>query len=303
MRVGLARIAAIAIMSCLSGSSLAQDAVRIVPENPTACATKCDRIAVLFFHGITGTKSTWQNENGAYWPDLLAGDPQLGAKLDIYRVDYDSFLFASNADVETVQRELQAKLDKLLFEEKKYKKIVLICHSLGGIFCRRQLVHVKLRYGHKYLSLLGLTITLGTPLRGSELTTFARTFSNNPQFRVLQPDRVNDFLKFLQNVTEDYDAKRDDRCGRITYLAAYEMKPVPAVGLVVPQASATLLSTRSKGFDLDHVALAKPPARQDDPGSLYGWVKHAIMACDKGETMCTKLQDSCEGRMPPWMAP
>lgn len=281
--------------------AVAQDEiVRVERENPTPCATPCDRIAVIFVHGITGAKSTWKNDNGAYWPQLLADDPQIGVKLDIYRIDYDSFILSPGPAAEDVSEVLAAKLDELIFSERRYKKVVFICHSLGGILCRRHLIHVKMRYSHKYASIFGLIVTLGTPMRGSELTKFARLGSQNQQFRVLAEDDINDFLHFLRHVNRDFDLKRNDVCGRITYLAGYETLPVFPMGVIVPRESATLLATRSKEFAKNHIELVKPRGRDD--GEVYDWVKNEIMQCDIGSAMCMPIQPSCPGAMPPWLA-
>ena len=279
--------------------SPAQDEiVRVEGEKLSTCSTPCDRIAVIFVHGITGAKSTWQNDNGAYWPHLLADDPRIGAKLDIYRVDYDSFILAPGPSAEDVVAALAVKLDDLIFREKQYKKVVFICHSLGGIFCRRHLMHIKARYSHKYASIFGLIVTLGTPMRGSELTKFARFGSQKQQFRVLAEDDVNDFLHFLRHLNRDFDLKRNDVCGRITYLAGYETLPVFPMGVIVPKESAVPLATEEKGFARNHIDLVKPPGRNDQ---VYDWVKDAIVQCEAGTAMCRPIQASCPGAMPPWL--
>ena len=75
-------------------ASAQADVVRVEIEQVGDCAVPCDRVAVIFVHGLGGSRETWLNTSGStqvYWPQLLAEDPELGAKLDIYRVDYDSY--------------------------------------------------------------------------------------------------------------------------------------------------------------------------------------------------------------------
>jgi triacylglycerol esterase/lipase EstA (alpha/beta hydrolase family) len=64
--------------------------------------------------------------------------------VDIYRVDYDSYLFSRGPSLQSVVDELDAQLDKVMLVEKKYRAVVLICHSLGGNIARAYLKHVTL---------------------------------------------------------------------------------------------------------------------------------------------------------------
>jgi len=143
----------------------------------------------------------------------------------------------------------------------------MVCHSLGGILCRNYLLHVKLRWGHQFLSLMRATITLGTPLSGSELANFL-VLSSNEQSRVLRPQDVNDFLQLLNESTAEFELKRNYlSCPPIVLYAGYAKHDTPLVeGVpvpfyrVVPQDSATLdVDARyTKGFEMDHRQLAKP---------------------------------------------
>lgn len=253
--------------------------VRITHESAEDCSIPCDRTAVVFIHGIIGSKATWSaDSSNGYWPDLLATDPSLGSKLDVYRVDYDSFLFEAGPSIVDVLRSLQTQLDEI-FLKKQYKTAILIGHSLGGNIARAYLMHVKARFGHRALSTFRLTFTLGTPVLGSELATIARVGSSNQQLRVLLPIKVNDFGQFLNLTLSDIENKHQQvYCPRLYRFAAFEEKPLPVVGLVVSKASATADSNESMGFSEDHISISKPKDRSSD---IYVWVKDKIAACLK----------------------
>jgi pimeloyl-ACP methyl ester carboxylesterase len=85
---------------------------------------------VVFIHGYTGARETWTNGQ-AYWPALLASDSDLKDRLDIYSVVYDSLLF-SGPPIREVVADLEKELDALMVQ-KRYAKVIFICHSLGGI--------------------------------------------------------------------------------------------------------------------------------------------------------------------------
>lgn len=80
----------LAAASCFGGGQL----VRVVHITPTLCAAPCKRTAVLFFHGLTGSRETWISPQTHFdWPQELTRDSDFRDALDVYRVDYDSYFF------------------------------------------------------------------------------------------------------------------------------------------------------------------------------------------------------------------
>jgi pimeloyl-ACP methyl ester carboxylesterase len=94
--------------------------------------------AVVFVHGILSSgEACWRNENGAYWPELLNNEPELDG-LGIYVFTYHTGIFSGNyrlGDAVDALKE-HMRLDGL-FES---KRIIFVCHSMGGIVVRRFLV-------------------------------------------------------------------------------------------------------------------------------------------------------------------
>jgi len=278
------------------------DLLSRTPLDPN-CTYPCGRTAVIFIHGITGDRSTWGT-----WPELLRDDQALKEEIgifDVYLVGYYSSL-NEGPSVPSISRALGRLLDDRLFR-KGYSKIVLICHSLGGILCREHLLHVKLRWGHAYLSLFRATITLGTPLQGSEQANrWIVRASANEQVRVLRTIDVNDFLQLLDNSTQEFTEKRETLgCPELQLYAGYETLETPLIEgtplpkwEVVSKASAThgVPSARQQGFDKDHRQLVKPTNRGD---LVYKWVAGILRACREGGICSTPIPAGC-GR-PPWI--
>lgn len=260
--------------------------VRVERESTGAdCAKPCKKIAVIFVHGLTGSQETWENpETKSYWPRLLATDPVLKESVEVYRVDYDSFLFKSGPSFVDVLTQLSKKLDELLFA-KDFSNVVMIGHSLGGNVARAYQLHIKTEYGHRPLSAFGLTFTLGTPMQGSDLAPMAKFVSSNQQLRVLLPIRVNDFQQLLNaSLVSMMNKHQATYCSKLALYAAFEEKKTGGVK-IVPEESATLRADEKKGFPVNHIDIAKPANRDDE---LYKWVAAGLDACVKGTEVCER---------------
>ena len=125
------------------------DAASIYKVSGVECSSPC-RFALFFLHGFSGNPDSTWGEGSSSWPTLVASDPALGSRMDVYKVRYTSSWF-SHLNMGTIVAALGSKLDAKM-RENKYEKVVLIAHSLGGNVSRNYLNHVKLTYGHTALS-------------------------------------------------------------------------------------------------------------------------------------------------------
>jgi pimeloyl-ACP methyl ester carboxylesterase len=268
----------------------------VIPESEHVCEAKCDRTAVIFIHGLTGSRDTWYNEKTHFfWPQQLATDVDVSNGIDVYRVDYDSYLFGPSPPFVDILTALEGKLDSL-FELHQYPKAVIVAHSLGGNVARAYLLHVKARFGHRALSSFRMIYTFGTPMEGSSLAAVARLASSNPQIRVLQPIKVNDFLQLLNLTLEDVVNKHHDvYCPPLIFFAGYEQRPVPGIWIIVSQRSATLHANVIKAFDKNHIDMVKPGDRRDP---AYQWVKDGIVTCLKDSATCPSFMTPDCGNLP-----
>lgn len=283
------RTVLLALTLLAAATAGARAEVRLIEDSVAACDAPCPRTAVIFIHGITGSRETWVNrDRGAYFPQLLADDPAFAGGLDVYRVDYDSW-WNEGEPIVSIGKALAAQLDPIIIK-RRYSRIVFVVHSLGGNIARAYLLHVKARYGHAALGRFRLLITLGTPMEGASIARLALgighalPFGENDQLRSLLEIKQNDFLQLLNLNLQEFTLKHiDNGCPTFEIDAGFEQLPVPLIGIVVPEASATLDATRTMGFERTHATLPKPGDRDD---AVYRWVEGEIAACIAGTERC-----------------
>jgi pimeloyl-ACP methyl ester carboxylesterase len=210
-------------------------------------------IAVVFVHGIFGTRQdTWQN-GGSSFPGLLATDPVLSAKVDVFLFEYFTPNFGSAASIVGLADDLRGSLDDYrVFED--HQRVVFVVHSMGGLVLRQFLLTKRDR-----LSKVPMLYFFATPTDGSELTEAAKALSSNPQLRGMLPLEDNDLLQSIQSQWRGWDKAKETPS-----YCAYETLPTAGV-MVVKQSSAIALCNQ----DLDpmaanHIDIVKPQDR-DDP--------------------------------------
>src|SRR4051794_30301266 len=116
----ISALISVTLMSPAAAAPTSSNIVTLSPEQST-CNYPCGRVAVIFVHGITGDATTWTATGQPSWPELLANDPLVGQKLDVYRLDYFSQL-NDGASASKISEKIGEKLDALLFNA-GYSKI------------------------------------------------------------------------------------------------------------------------------------------------------------------------------------
>ncbi|ACF47109.1 hypothetical protein Paes_2101 [Prosthecochloris aestuarii DSM 271] len=95
-------------------------------------------VIVIFVHGLLGgVGDSWTNSNGTYWPELLENESDLesvGIYVFTYHSDFSSGDYGLSDIVDALRE--QMKTDDII----KNKKLLFICHSMGGIVVRKYLV-------------------------------------------------------------------------------------------------------------------------------------------------------------------
>jgi pimeloyl-ACP methyl ester carboxylesterase len=120
---------------------------------------------IVFIHGLGGNaRQTWTNPSGAFWPDLVYGDPTF-AQSDVLVVDYETTIRG-----EQTTAAVALSVDGFLRRQSvwTYQNIVLVAHSLGGIIARQIIVNNPAHAGKVKLMYL-----LAAPMGGSMLATYA----------------------------------------------------------------------------------------------------------------------------------
>lgn len=96
------------------------------------CATPV--FDVVFVHGLSGDRTaTWTGVQGAFWPQWIADEFR---EANVYLAGYDSSAFASillgtGASIQDVATTLA---DGLISRQRQAETLVLITHSLGGLW-------------------------------------------------------------------------------------------------------------------------------------------------------------------------
>jgi pimeloyl-ACP methyl ester carboxylesterase len=280
--------------------SQVEPAVRLIQEQrpcaPQPCVAPPSKNAIVLVHGLTGSQATWKADNGTYLPDLILNDPDL-KDYDVWRVDYDSFKFASSPDADALADLFFRQLASL----HGYDSVTFIGHSLGGLIIQRFLQDVNSLNSHLQLNKFRLVILLGTPSKGSQLANYTSWLTANPQVRILKDYAANDYLKLLGR-TMWYTMQKHEAsgCASLRFFSAYEDRDTDHVR-VVSKDSATARAFACRKFDTDHIEMSKMTGNSD---LNFIAVKKLLVSClaqdrrvcppPSNDPHCGQLQHSIE---------
>ncbi|WP_160725027.1 esterase/lipase family protein [Bacillus sp. USDA818B3_A] len=169
-----------------------------------------NKVLVVLIHGL-GAPETWSNEDNGNWQKLILNDPEL-ENIDLGIVTYDTALVISGilrisgtlklgkreisiskdkvTGIGVLARELKRELDRR--SVKKYEKIILVGHSMGGLIGIHYLLQ-EIENGNQ-TKVFGY-LSMATPFNGSALAEFHKLFKgiqSHEQIQQLSPN--NDFL-------------------------------------------------------------------------------------------------------------
>jgi len=152
--------------------------------------------SAVFVHGILSSGETcWRNDNGTYWPDLLQNETELGS-LGIYVFTYETGIFSGSYGLGDIVDALNVHLglDGVL----ESKRLIFVCHSMGGIVVRRFIVEqaVGLIEAEKEIDLF----LVASPSLGSSYADWLSRLVQlvgNVQADALRFVRSNEWLKDL----------------------------------------------------------------------------------------------------------
>jgi pimeloyl-ACP methyl ester carboxylesterase len=221
------------IVVAWSGATLAEEAT-------SKYVRRSDNDTVIVFvHGVLGDGvSTWTNENGAYWPDLLKKDHTFDGA-DIYVVSYPTGLWAT-LSIDELAENMRTTL--IADGITAYKKIIFLSHSMGGLVTRAYLLKypdVAARTAFAYF--------FSSPTTGAELASLALYILKNAQISQMKSMDAADYLANLYRQWVDAGFAFPSYC-------AYEKR-----NQIVSMASAAALCTGwVDPIDTDHVNIVKP---------------------------------------------
>lgn len=152
--------------------------------------------SVVFVHGILSSgEACWRHENGTYWPELLKNEKNFST-LGIYVFTYRTDIFSGNYQLGDAVDALKEhmKLDGLLDS----KRIIFVCHSMGGIIVRQFLVLQDADLIERDIE-IGLFL-VASPSLGSSYANLLSVFAkilNNSQAQALRFAQNNTWLNDL----------------------------------------------------------------------------------------------------------
>lgn len=209
---------------------------------------------IIFVNGVFGDSvSTWKNAgSGAYWPELIANDPQFAGS-DIYVHSFESPKLSEAQEILELARRLKNYLDAAEVV-KTHDQVVFVCHSMGGLVTRAYLLNARIP--PEKLSFL---FFFGTPSAGANVAGIALHLSENPQLANMQPLDDDTYVKTLR---EQWLASSDDPGldypRKVSSYCAYELKETWGFQ-IVSETSATYLCNRATTAILaNHLDIVKP---------------------------------------------
>ena len=210
--------------------------------------------AVVFVHGIFGTTDdTWINHGrGTNFPNLLATDPNLKDRVDVFTFEYFTPRFGAAPSIVDLANQLRGELDDHhVFED--HQKVVFLAHSMGGIVVRQFLLSRQDR-----IEKVPMIFFYATPTNGSEMASVGELASLNPQLRGMVPVEGNDLLQSIQSMW-----LASDKAKSIASHCAVEDLPILGI-MIVTRSSATALCNREiDPFSANHIDIVKPTDRED----------------------------------------
>lgn len=223
------------------------------------------RNVILFIHGFTGGKETWQNSSGEYFYDLLHEDQNIQENCDIATFEYFSKLTTILVDTKSTTQKIFAlfgatptkapknlgveEIAELLrtqikFRLKSYERVFVIAHSMGGLVAKSAIVK---DYNENIQNRISLFISLAVPHLGADLANLGKYIVSHPQVKDLSS--IGDLIPHLNN-----QWIKIENHPKIKYFyGTYDN--------VVPKASAIGTDTIQQDIvscDDDHTSICKP---------------------------------------------
>ncbi len=226
--------------------------------------------SVVFVHGIfSDGEKCWTHNNGTYWPNLLKDEKGLET-LGIYVFSYKTGFFSRDYNLSDAVDSLKEHLrtDEVI----KSKRIIFVCHSMGGIVVRKYIVD---RAPHELMKNnidLGLFL-IASPSLGSEYANWLKPLAKllkNSHGDALRFHKKNAWLKDLDN--NFFNIKESGRPA-IHGKELIEDKPIVfkkfniLKRVVEPISGARYFGNPFKVPDSDHLSIATP---ENDQSTQHG---------------------------------
>ncbi|SDX31841.1 alpha/beta hydrolase [Aequorivita viscosa] len=173
---------------------------------------KGNKNLILLVHGFTGGKETWVEKGVNRIPDYLKEDEDIKLNYDIAYFEYFTKFtdkiekikwlfglitgskkkFKQNLSIDDIKDILFSTLIDFF---KRYDKIVIIAHSMGGIITKSAILKLSVENKKQ----IDLFISLAVPHNGSNLANLGKLILNNPNINELTP-----LNKIIDKISRDW---------------------------------------------------------------------------------------------------
>ncbi|PWW73473.1 hypothetical protein C7212DRAFT_220039, partial [Tuber magnatum] len=202
---------------------------------------------IVALHGLGGDRlRTWTHESGACWIRDFLPDQIPGARIMTFGYNSGVAFSQSVAGISGFAEDLLDRLKGLRRHvNESIRPIIFICHSLGGIVCKKSLVlsHEQPMYQEILKSTLGI-VFMGTPHRGSTIADWTKMFASIVDSVLVGTRMRSDLLKDLQTnsrALQEITSSFKYRTSGLQFVSFYEQEIAPPLKkLVVDKDSAIL---------------------------------------------------------------
>ena len=220
--------------------------------------------AIVFVHGIFGgAVGTWTNTSSKnYWPEMLKNDGTFKGS-DIYVYSYASPLLGPGLTIDELIENMRLVLNEAeIFQ--KHKRVIFVCHSMGGIITRGFLKRYSI-----YAPQVPLIYFFATPTSGSHVTELAKFLSENPQLHGMLPAGADTYVTNLQRDWRAMQFHVNSKC-------AYETLDTYGIRIVDQMSADALCDGPVDPMATNHIDIVKPKDSSDFPYIAFKQAYQAI---------------------------
>jgi len=230
-----------------------------------------DNHLIIFIHGLGGRrygdKSTWGN-----FPKFIFEDiPQLDVGLYEYRTAFRRLVFWKSIPL----REEARILAEIIRDElSKYKSIILVGHSMGGLLCKAVITSLVSAGDKATLSRISGLVLMASPQLGStRVFSFLSPLSSDFQVLKAHGDFVTEINETFENhLCQDEHINAEGK----TIIPTWAVRGASDFWVDALSSGIGLASSRIKVVHGSHTEIVKPKSR--DIGA-YTWVRDRINIC------------------------
>jgi len=222
-------------------------------------------IAVVFVHGFFSSSSTcWLNkEFKTYWPELVCTEkriPEVSVYMGGFYTEIDSGgLYGIRQCAQELFDAINRDTPDGLPAPTKKKKLLFVCHSLGGIVVRYMLESKS----HSFINHdIGLVL-MASPSMGSDYADSFKAIINFYRNKLgKQLSKDNDILNDLDDRFKDFIDERHKGTFHgveaVEHLGMFNLKWLPGFSPIVKKESAARYFTSKVLPGCDHSSIVKP---------------------------------------------